>query len=468
MANEQDLIASLFTALESTIFYGDRLGQGQMVSMMNPGQFLSQNLKETSPADLFVQFDVTDPGLDTSFIRKPLTSTLSRQYEFIFQAKALPLKQLTHAQQQQLAAAKATVDSLEDAYDQYKDAYDTSYANYQTALNHPDTDPGTLTMLYAAVTRAQRAWEQNGLRKDFDNAYSEMLYLSSGYPVTYFQELDQLRTQFQSASGGLPYYRTLFEPPIAQWAGASWTKALLDTSTVDSSSYSRSTAYSGGIGVGWGMFSFGGSGGHSETYQHDHTDATTLRAEFEYLRVKIARPWLVPDVFGYRFWTWSSSFASSTSYPLLSDGAMPPTGTLPMYPLEMLVVRNVKLTANFSQTDNSVVTSHMQAGMDMGFGPFSISGSYTENSSQVNVSGVQNGATIEIDQPQIIAFLCSMTPQCPNPDPSLPWQVDAVFPQAHIPVYAAQALQRREQFFAGLRASVERAGLSAKTKGGKG
>jgi hypothetical protein len=134
----------------------------------------------------------------------------------------------------------------------------------------------------------------------------------------------------------------------------------------------------------------------------------------------------------------------------------------------MLVVRNVKLTADFSQTDNSVVTSHMQAGMSMGFGPFSISGSYTENSSQVNVSGVQNGTTIEIDQPQIVAFLCSMTPQCPNPDPSLPWQVDAVFPQAHTPAHAAEALRRREHFFAGLGTHAERARLSAETKGGNG
>ncbi len=95
MATEKDLVESLFTTVEQVIFYGDRLGQGQMVAMMSPGQFLSTKLKETNLGDLFVKFDVTDPALDASFIRKPLTSTLSNQYEQIFSFAALPLKQLT-------------------------------------------------------------------------------------------------------------------------------------------------------------------------------------------------------------------------------------------------------------------------------------------------------------------------------------------------------------------------------------
>jgi hypothetical protein len=446
MPSEQDLVESLFTTIEQVIFYGDRLGQGQMVSMMSPGQFLSTKLKETNSSDLFVQFDVTDPALDTSFIRKPLTSTLSKQYEEIFSFAALPVKQLTPEQQQKLATDIATCDALRDAYDQYQTAFVQADADYQAALNNPASTDRLLADLSDARNRALRAWSTGNIRKRYEDAYAELLYLQSGNPVSYFQTLDQQRQQFKGSSGNRPFFRTLFEPAIADWQGASWTKAVLDTSSVASDSYSRSTSWSGGLSVGWGMFSFGGSGGHSETYSHDHTEATVLEAELEYLRVKIARPWLVPDVFGYRFWTWQKTHGFS----YLSDGATPPvepTGTLPMLPLEMLVVRNVKLKADFTMTDNQVISSHLQAGASFGFGPFSVSGSYTENSQEVKISGVHNGATIEIDQPQILAFLCSLTPQCPNPDMSLPWQGDAVFPPSMAAKLVAETGARRARYF---------------------
>jgi hypothetical protein len=64
-----------------------------------------------------------------------------------------------------------------------------------------------------------------------------------------------------------------------------------------------------------GLWLFGGSGGKSETYQHTHR-ARTARISLEYLRVRIDRPWLLQDVFGYRFWTWKRSHG----YGLVSDG----------------------------------------------------------------------------------------------------------------------------------------------------
>jgi hypothetical protein len=448
MPSEQDLVESLFTTIEQVIFYGDRLGQGQMVSMMSPGQFLSTKLKETNLNDLFVQFDVTDPALDTSFIRKPLTSSLSNQYEQIFAFAALPLKQLTPEQQQKLEEDTTTCDELEDAYNKYRTVFVDADADYQAALNNPASSARLLADLADARNRALQAWNTGNIRQKYEDAYAEMLYLQSGNPITYFQALDHQRQQYKANSPKGAFFRTLFEPAIADWDGASWTKAVLDTSTVSSDSQSQSTSWSGGLSVGWGFFSFGGSGGHSETYSHDHTEATTLKAELEYLRVKIARPWLVADVFGYRFWTWQKTHGFS----YLSDGAMPPTeptGTLPMLPLEMLVVRNVKLTADFAATENQKITSHMQGGASFGIGPFSVSGSYTEDSQEVKTAGVQSGASIEIDQPQILAFLCSLTPQSPNPDMSLPWQGDAVFPQGIAPNLAAEIRQRHARFFQG-------------------
>ena len=436
MADEQSLINSLFTLVESVIFFGDRLGSGQFVSLMSPGQFISLKLAEGNKNDEYIQYDLTNDCLDTSFIRSPLISTIGGKYEEIMMFKALPYKALTQTQQNQLDNDSKIVNLLSDVYFKYQGIYQGADRDYQAALVNPQTDAGVLQGLSDARDRALTQWNIAGKKQAFENAYSDMLYLQSGDPRTYFQQLDQQRTQFLLTSSRGSYYRTLFEPAVADWPNASWTHAVLDTSTVASSSYSRSTSWSGGISVGWGLWSFGGSGGHSETYQHDHSAVTNLSADLEYLRVRISRPWLQKDVFSYRFWTWLKTHG----FVYLSDGGNPsatppvrPIGQMPFFPEEMLVVRNVKLSATFTEKDNQVITSHMQAGASFGWGPFSISGKYSEDTAEVDTSATFNGATISIVQPQVLGFLGSLMPQSPNPDPTLPWQGDDAQPHSMSP-----------------------------------
>jgi hypothetical protein len=471
MADEQSLLSSLFTLIEDVVFYGDRLGTGQLVSMMSPGQFLSQKLKENNPNDMFTQYDVTNDCLAASFIREPLLTTVSGVYGDVMDNVALPMKSLTQNQQNQLNADAAIMANLQDAYTKYQGIYQTASENYQAALFNTNVDPGTLSALKDARDRAENAFNTPvdigngnmvGLKQGYESAQGDFQYLQSGDPRSYWENV--LKKNFHDAlvSGATAkgnYYPTLFEPAITDWAGASWTHAVLDTSTVSSDSYSRSTAWSGGLGVSVGLWSFGGSGGHSETYQHQHSEVTNVSVDLEYLRVKIARPWLDTDVFTYRYWTWLKTHG----FIYLSDGgdlsASPPVAPLgprgmPFYPAEMLVVRNVKLTAAFTEQDNQVITSHTSASTSCGFACFSISGSYSEDTSEVKTSATFDGATISIDQPQIIAFLGTLLPRCPDPDPTLPWQGDGVFPSSITNEYSAELRILKNRAFAKRRVLV--------------
>jgi hypothetical protein len=450
MSDEQSLVASLFTLIEDTMFQGDRLQSSEFVTMMSPGQFVSLNLQEGNRNDEYIQYDVTNDCLDTSFLRNPLQSTIGGKYEEIFTFAALPLKSLSPAQQAELAADTNQVNQLQDAYNQYKSAFDDADGDYQAALTNPNTDPTVLQQLYNARQRAQQEWDTSGKRQAFETAYSDFLYLQSSDPRSYWQTLDQKRKQFKLTSARGDYFRTLFNPAVADWPKASWTHAVLDTRTVSSSSYSRSTQWSGGLSVGWGLWSFGGNGGHSETYNHDHSEITNLSADLEYLRVKIMRPWVLTDVFTYRFWTWSKTHGFvyiSDGGNLLANPPVRPIGAMPFYPEEFVVVRNVKLTASFTQTDNQVITSHNSGGASFGLGPFSISGSYSEDTQEVDTSGTFDGATITITQPQIIAFLGSLTARCPDPDLTLPWQPDAAFPNSMTSATLKELRDRRSADF---------------------
>ena len=277
MPDEKSLVASLFTLIEDTIFRGDRLQSSEFVSVMSPGQFLSLNLKEGNVNDEYIMYDVANDCLDTSFLRNPLQSTIAGKYEEIFTFQAVPLKSLTPAQQAELAADTAVVNQLQDTYNSYKDAYDSVDGDYEAALTNPATNPQVLQQLLNARNRAQQQWDINGKRQKFETAYADFLYLQSSDPRAFFQALDQKRKQFKLHSSRGDYFRTLFNPAVVDWPNASWTHAVLDTKSVSSSSYSRSTQWGGGFSAGWGLWSFGGSGGHSETYQHDHSAVTDLR-----------------------------------------------------------------------------------------------------------------------------------------------------------------------------------------------
>ena len=59
--------------------------------------------------------------------------------------------------------------------------------------------------------------------------------------------------------------------------------------------------------------------------------------------------------------------------------------------------------------------------MSASFGPFSVRGSYTETTSQVDVRATFDGTTLTIPNPQVIGFQGVLLPRTPNPDTSLPF-----------------------------------------------
>jgi hypothetical protein len=69
MADELSLVSSLFTTIESNLFYGDQLGQGEFVSLMHPGQFISTKLDpDSNPNDGYTLFESLNDSLDATFI----------------------------------------------------------------------------------------------------------------------------------------------------------------------------------------------------------------------------------------------------------------------------------------------------------------------------------------------------------------------------------------------------------------
>lgn len=430
MADNVNIMQNLYSLIEDEVFLGDNLDSGEFALLLNPGQFVSPNLKEKAGSDdMQIQYDLTNQIYDTSFVAKSLVGSVSQKYKEVLYFAALPKSTLNQQQLDQINELKNETDGWQAAYTEYSGRYSDAAAALEQEQNSPNPSPAELQRLQQQLQIAENEWETDGYKLQYENDMAEYRQLLSGNPTTFWDSIRQKYVSTPSAHKG-DYYSTFFVPPIAQWAdpNTSWATLTLTVNDSQSTSVSRSTSWSGGISVGWGLWSFGGGAGGSTNYQHTDSDTSSLNISLEYLRVRIDRSsWLVSDVFSYRFWQFNKEHGQT----LLSDGGnlnvvppVRPIGDMPFLPTHMIIVRNVKLSGSFGHNDQTFISSQFQANVSFGWGPFGVSGSYSESNSQQTVNGHFDGATLTIPNPQIFAFIGTLLPRCPDPDPSLPWGND--------------------------------------------
>jgi hypothetical protein len=135
--------------------------------------------------------------------------------------------------------------------------------------------------------------------------------------------------------------------------------------------------------------------------------------------IPLLRGWLDADVFESRSWDFDWQTVSKSE--ILSDGAIPPHGTMPMYPTAILLARNVKIKFNKTSEVNKSVMETMRASASVGWGPFSARGNYYRHWEQSTHDFVEDSAGITIPGMQVVGFVCRLLEKCPNPDQELNW-----------------------------------------------
>jgi hypothetical protein len=431
MADNLQLLKNIFTELQGPLFLGDGMTTGEFHALLQPGQFISTDLKENAASnDMAIQAELANLALDTSFIFKTLNGSVDTIYNDILTQVALPNALISAADQAEITTLTAWITSNQPAYITYQGRYFDALGAYNQEAKMQVPDPTLLQRLQQALNQARSDWQVFGQKNTYERNQARIVYLSEGDPATIFNNLSNAyANQSQTAPNQTVYQQTFLSPPVSQWnsANTSWGNYQKTINESDSYNYSSQTSWGGGAGVGWGLFSFGASASGSSSYQHSHSDVTTVSLAFDYMRVRIARPWLNSDVFNYRFWWWKKVFG----YRLLSDGgnlgANPPVrpiGQLPFLPNYLIVVRNLVITSNFSSADATFLHTQLNSSASCGWGPFSISGSYSTSTTTQTATASFDGTAIRIAQPQIIAYTGTLMPLTPNPDRTLPWQGD--------------------------------------------
>ncbi|KAF9642626.1 hypothetical protein BDM02DRAFT_3124358 [Thelephora ganbajun] len=352
------------------------------------------------------------------------------------------------------------VDSFLKALKEYQTALteyqkDTSEAALETANNKISAAREALSKGFGEIQRSgigllnkRAAKSQDGL---FENQAAAIRLQITANEAKIASLEDKLKTlapkdnasSFQdiiAQSAGIP--PPLPDPPATVDDTPNfWTKITVEVSSsyTAEQTQSRSSSYSVGGSVRWGLLSIGG--GYSSSSQS--TDAarqmanSSVKVSFECMRVDIARGWLRGELFyddglkvlkdNYispgpnilsKLMDPGKEYVADEDEKLSREQLLQRYEMFPMYPTSFILAANVvlEITGETSDIQSHFATSTTSAGSYIGFGPFSIGGSYssTSTSASSTCEATANGCKITIKSPQIIGWVSQIVPALPR------------------------------------------------------
>ncbi|PGM06396.1 hypothetical protein [Bacillus thuringiensis] len=267
---------------------------------------------------------------------------------------------------------------------------------------------------------ADLAWVSQGYKNEYRDITSYIDQVTSKSMVLYKQDLinkykSGLLTSPVDGAGDF-HYTTLLPGNFATSPG--WTRFTFYEGDFETHYDKQTSQWSGGGSARFGFFSVGGQASGSKIEISEEQKSTNFRAEMEFVQIPICRPWFDPGFFSMKAWTldqlWDLNFDKK-----VSDGGEKPVGRLVAYPITALFVRNVKFTFDEADSQMQYLNSQIQGGGRVGWGPFSIRGSYSRGHESRDFNAHSEGGSIVIDGIQLIGFINNIIPKSPDPNPNI-------------------------------------------------
>jgi hypothetical protein len=273
---------------------------------------------------------------------------------------------------------------------------------------------------YAKVKAADARWVSQGYKNEVEQMNAYIGQVTQRSMALWKQQLLELydRATLTDPSSGLPFkYTTLIPGNFANAPG--WTKFSFNTESVKASSNWSTSSWSGGGGIGFGLYQATASASSQSSKYSSNYSIASFRMSFELAQVVITPTWFYPEFLMNRGWMLRKGEGwMYDQYP--SDGANPPKGNLIGYPTTALFARNIVIDSKDFASAYEQHSKSIKAGGSAGYGPFLISGSYSKASGGTDYSYRRSGTAIEVPGMQIIAFLVHLVGKAPNPLPDIP------------------------------------------------
>jgi hypothetical protein len=397
------------------------------LSPMNPGQSANQNAAEAFSAMVDAIPDVSqgtlwvDSGRKVSEVYSNAVNGANTsnqvnpaQKKIYDQAYAYLNVNQTLTNFDGTTTTTAQPSAIAQAYDDNESAYITAVGGYRAAYNGYDlSQPADQRQWNAVAPGLQNLvdqtwnhWTRQGKQQveQAQNALQSTINDAVAGAIAQAQGLVAPTSRLPSALPNVPPW-LLSYGMASDWMQASSQAAQLTlrSSYINQTASAEATSYSTGGNASWGLWNAGGSSSHDSAEQHSHMDAQDFTLTAELIQVRIMRPWFNPLLFSMKDW-WSSAYDA---------GGLSADTVMPLVPTSFIVARNVAITADFSDADKSHFQDSTSSSASVGWGPFSVSGSYSHSSSSDTYSSHYDGGTLYLPGLQLLAFVCASTPTCP-------------------------------------------------------
>lgn len=430
-----EAFAKVLGMMENAIFSGSTGGSdSEFYAVPHPGFFISPNLTERANSkDMLIISNLVNRCFEPEMRYREKVTTVTQVYSDILSQAALPEQELSEEEEDKLIKLEQKLEEMFPAYSRYKTRYLEAYGYFLAAQESDPPNSSEVRRLKDKLDSARDEWKLTGRKEAYEKASAQVSYLRSSSPKTHFDNLQKRFSDHTQTSGVGDYQATYLSPPIAEWQSqfTSWTRFEKTFKYSNLEVLSKHTSWSGKTGGGWGLWKAKIKVGGSTVEEHEESENIDIELKFDFLRVRIIRPWMVSDLFSYNFWTYQKEFG----YRQVSEGAIlnapvGPRGLMPVIPTDLVIVKDVSITANFGEKERDFIKKILSGSAGGGWGPIGVKGSYQTTTSSEDVEGSFDGTTLKVHNPQVIGIIGTLLPACPNPQRELPWGDDAAFPPA--------------------------------------
>lgn len=428
------LFVQIYSKLAATLSVPEIVGQDEssILSLQIPGLYIRPHLDINDPATQYYVANALNAVVACGWKVVKKAGTVSDVYKSILDGKETPLVQLSAEQRKELDQASAYLFDEDDkptkAYQDYL-AYQLVYFealdNYEAAAATQKNGGVKIpNKLVKKLETSKQAWHKEGHKADVERSIATVAQYESLEPATFWKRLAERYSQYTFQAGDTSEFQYVTSnPPYNLWFQEfGWSDFQFNIT--DFKNQNRS----GGVGVdnccccGYdfaeklvtssllGPFSILSSDSSDENVVISAPQDFYLSCRLR--RIEIIRPWMDTNVFYSRAWRWSPA---SVFYgvKICSGGDIAgrvlPTGVMPVLPMTAILARDVNIYWNDTKTIQTV-KRHLEQSHEIHLGPFRLSRAI-----------IQDEHNISEPDPQLIGFISTILPKCPDPDPTLPW-----------------------------------------------
>lgn len=261
------------------------------------------------------------------------------------------------------------------------------------------------------VKAAMNDWVNNGYKEDIEKIGAYIKQVSQRSMMMLKSDLQDRLEQGKMTDSitGSTFYLSSFYPGNFINSDKGWTEFSFTSKSKNTYNKDAHYSTSGNIGLNFGLWRTNGDMSQTKDTLDKSLDTDDFEIRFKITQATICRGWFEASFLTNGLWDWDKE-----AYGMLSDGEPEPKGKLIAYPTIAVFIKDIEIKSSAIKDIYSEINSTLKVGGSIGWGPFKIGGSHSQNSKEVKTRYDEDSAILHVEGMQLIAFKCFALPKTPD------------------------------------------------------